>query len=276
MVQFPFPTPPATPLFRLPVVVAVAALLTTALHARPGDSTESAAGRSPVLLGGFLGPVFGISSPEFADAYTQFGGGPFSMDAPLSIGASTKTTVGDGLRAGASVEAYRGRFQDNYTQVVATGSGDTVLGFRNIYQDMQVKVLPVFVTLEVVPVQAQFRTYAGIGVGLAYTEVFWQETVTSTLFGDRRTGGLHIDEQRFAPAFRLYTGVELGFDRERGQAGLHSLTIEARYSYIPLSLPLLAGVAAQVDDAPEHWREPMTLTAGGLSLAVGVVVQFLR
>ncbi len=246
--------------------------------ARPAsDSASTSAKRTPILLGVFVSPVFGITAPEFANEYRQISNTLFAFDSPLAIGATTKTTIGQ-FRVGASVEAYRARFQDNYRQnfIKLDSFGDTVRGFRGIYQDFNIKVLPVFATIEVVPVAAQFRTYAGAGIGIAYTEIFWSETINSTDPLDIRTGGVHIDETRFIPAFRLYTGMELGFDRSEGNSPLHSLFIEVRYSFISTSLPLLERVFPQVDRAPAAWKESFSVRTGGFAIAAGIALQFSR
>ena len=233
--------------------------------------------RTPILLGVFVSPVFGISAPDFAREYGQIGKTAFSFDSPLALGATTKTTVSR-FRIGASVEAYRARFQDNYRQdfVGLNAFGDTVRGFRGIYQDFNLKVLPVFATVEIVPVSSQFRTYAGAGVGVAYSEVFWSETVSSTNPSDSRTGGVYVDEQRFAPAFRLYTGIELGFDPTETASLLHSLFIEARYSHISTSLPLLEQLSSQVQNAPAGWKDRFSIRMGGFALVAGLTLQFRR
>ena len=233
--------------------------------------------RSPLLLGVFLSPVFGIAAPEFAQEYERISNTLFSFDSPLAFGATTKA-VFDQFRIGVSAEAYRTRFQDNYQQDFAypDGFGDTIRGFRGIYQDFHIKVLPVFATIEVVPIRAQFRTYAGVGLGMAYTDIYWSEAVASTDPTDRRKGGVHVNEQRFAPAFRLYSGIELGFDRVEGTSLLHSLFIEARYSSIPVSLPLLEGIATQMEGAPAGWNDRFSIQTGGFAIVAGLTLQFRK
>lgn len=232
-----------------------------------------------IMLGGFVSSVLGVGSSDFTAEYGRLGGTSFAFTPPLSFGVTTKIALTENLWGGASLESYRAHFQDSYFQNFMRMDGfDTVRGFRNIYQDMQLKVLPVFVTLEYAPVQAQFRTYAGIGAGLAYTEVYWFESVSSSQQQDKRRGGLRMDDHYFSPAARIYARMELGFDRPQQEQGvmLHSLYVEARYSYIPVSLPLLRDVAQQIDDAPARWQDDITFQAGGLALALGINLQFLR
>jgi hypothetical protein len=242
------------------------------------DTTRPVARRT-ILLGGFVSSVLGMGSSDFAAEYGLLGGTTFAFPPPLAFGVTTRIAVTEHLWGGAVLETYRARFQDSYFQNFTRMDGfDTVRGFRNIYQDMQLKVLPVFVTLEYAPVQAQFRTFAGVGVGVAYTEAYWFESVSSSQQQDSRRSGLRIDDQFFSPAARIYARMELGFDRPQQEQGamLHSIYIEARYSYIPVSLPLLKNVASQVDEAPAHWQENSTFQAGGLSVALGLNLQFLR
>lgn len=246
---------------------------------KDSSRTQTYGRKQPILLGAFGASVLGISSAEFSQEYQRLGGTGVVFDAPLSLGVHTKIAVGNGLRVGGTAEGYRARFQDNYRQhVERTTEVDTIRGFRDVYQDMQIKVVPVFATIEVVPVQAQFRTYAGVGVGIAYAQVYWYEALSSSLVGDKRVGGLHLDEQVLAPAARLYTGIELGFDpnRTHQKVALHSLFFEARYSYIPLASPLLRTVANQTQDAPAYWQNPVSIHAGGFSLVVGLTVEFAR
>lgn len=260
------------------VILVFTSVLSGSLFAQAQDTTVAET-RRRILLGGFISPVFGMGSPEFAAEYGRLGGAGFSFTPPLSFGVSTRIALTQSLWGGASVEGYRAHFQDSYSQNFIVMDGfDTLRGFRSIYQDMQLKVLPVFVLLEYAPVQAQFRTSAGIGLGLAYTEVYWFESLASSRQQDSRRGGLRVDEHHFSPAARVYARMELGFDQVQREQGamLHSLYVEARYSYIPVSLPLLRDIAQQIDDAPAHWRDDITFQAGGLAFAVGINLQFLR
>lgn len=240
------------------------------------DSSKVPNRRNSVLLCVFAAPVFGVESPGFARAYSAFGPPPFSFDSPLSLGAIGKTLVGS-LRVGVSVEAYRARFQDNYQQTTEQSNafGEKVPGFRSIYQDFTVKVLPVFATVEVVPVRAQFHTYAGMGVGAAYVAMYWNESVRYSNPSDKRKGGLYVDEVRVVPAARLYAGIELGFDRIGEKPSLlNSLFVETRYSFIPASLPLLQRIAPQMDSPPAGWDAPVGVQTGGFSLAMGITLHF--
>lgn len=259
-------------------VVVLTAAVPVVLPAQQ-DTTSPPAVQRRILLSGFAASVFGLGSPDFATEYRKLGGAGFSFDPPLSLGVSTRIALTRNLWGGASAEGYRAHFQDSYFQDITRTDGfDTLRGFRNIYQDMQLKVLPVFITLDYAPVQAQFRTYAGVGLGLAYTEVYWFESVSSSFPQDNRRGGLHVEEQRFAPAARVHARMELGFDRPQREEGavLHSVYVEARYTWIPVSLPLLRNVAGQTDEPPQRWQDSFTLQAGGLALAVGVSLQFVQ
>ncbi len=248
------------------------------------DETLTAAApkqRDPVALGLFMGPLFGPTAIDLFDTYNSVLGGPGrEFDASSLIGATTRIPAGDYFRISLSLESYSLRFSESYSQEIfpdGRGTPDKPkrpVGSRTISEDMQVRVIPAFLSLEVMPVKSQFQTYAGLGVGAAFGWVFWSEAVASTWSDDTRSGGLHLDENYVAPAARIYAGTQLGFDEHAHGSSLHSMFVEARYSFIGASFPFFSAISDQFDPPIQALDDDYRLNAGGFSIVAGITIEF--
>jgi hypothetical protein len=145
-----------------------------------------------------------------------------------------------------------------------------IIGSRELEESISLKSIPILLCTEFSPISSQFNTYIGIGLGCSFTRFSWQETVQSTVNGDKRIGGLLYDNSSVVPALRLYTGIRLGFDSKftnRENAG--SLIIEARYSHIPYSVYPFE-VLSQQNSLSQIQNEEVTVGASAVSLMIGL------
>ena len=237
--------------------------------------------RDPVALGLYMGPLYGPTAIDLFDTYNAVLGGPGKdFEASALIGAATRIPAGDYFRISLSLESYSLRFSESYSQEIypeGRGTPDnprSPVGTRTLSEDMQVRVIPAFLSLEVMPVKSQFQTYAGVGLGAAFGWVFWSEAVSTTWSDDTRSGGLHLDENYVAPAARIYAGTQLGFDEHAQGSSLHSMFVEARYSFVGASFPFFAAISDQFDPPIQALDDDYRLNAGGFSLVVGITIEF--
>lgn len=257
-----------------------------AMDNEDGENDETLAAtppkqRDPVALGLYMGPLFGPTAIDLFNTYNSVLGGPGEeFEASSLIGATTRIPAGEYFRISLSLESYSLRFSESYSQEIfpdGRGTPDNPLksvGTRTLSEDMQVRVIPAFLSLEVMPVKSQFQTYAGVGVGAAFGWAFWSEAVSTSWSDDTRAGGLHLDENYIAPAARIYAGTQLGFDEHAKGSSLHSMFVEARYSFIGASFPFFSAISDQFDPPIQALDDDYRLNAGGFSLVVGITIEF--
>ncbi|HYF04411.1 MAG TPA: hypothetical protein VEC36_13590 [Patescibacteria group bacterium] len=255
-----------------------------ASYARAQDTTiiaRTVANAKPdymLIVSGSVGAVFGVGGYEFAQEYNNpftIGGQGQSFDVPLNIGGTAKFAFSK-LRYGLAGDFSKAVMPDNYSQAVVVLKNNQLdtLGFRDVSSNLSVSSIPLLVTVEFMPVEAQFSTYVGLGAGIAFNSVFWSESLASSVPADPRKGGVYIDESQITPAGRVYAGVELDFDKRRtSHSILGSLLLEVRYTYIPVSAPLLKEFA-KLPGAPSAWSEDFRIGGSGLGINIGVSVEF--
>ncbi len=253
----------------------------TALQEAEVLPQDSSARQRSILMSVFFAPAFGASADDFFDVYQQeLGGLGRTFESPFALGASSKIFADEWLRLGLSIETSILRFTDTFNQIVfeERSSGDSIIpvrvGTRTLSEDIQMRTIPVFLTAEIMPVKAQFKTYAGAGLGASFGWIFWNEGVGSTVDDDLRVGGTHIDQGYVAPAARLYVGTQLGFDEYSTGSALHSLFIEVRYTYIGAFLPMFDEIAEQFEDPSELFQDDFLINPGGISIAIGLSFEF--
>jgi hypothetical protein len=232
-----------------------------------------------LIVTGWVGGVYGVSASEFFKEYQNpftIGGQASTFNIPLSYGASVKAAASPDLRYGLNGEFFKAVMQDNYTQQVVIPANDEIdtIGARTVGSGLSVSSVPIIASIEYIPVESQFATYFGIGAGISFNKIYWSETVASTISNDPRRGGEYVNESNISPAARIYAGVELDFDKRRRAASiLGSLLLEVRYTYIPVSAPLLKQFSS-FPGAPARWSEDFQVGGSGLGLSLGISVEF--
>lgn len=225
----------------------------------------------------YAGPKFGYGSSDFSESYlSYFGGKNNQYNAKLAFGASFKFEPFEGVRFGFLGEYAQTGFTDIYKQLIKPHKDSASVGERSIEQQFAVTSYPILLTAEVVPSKNQFRTYIGAGLGVGIANVSWKETLNSSLINDLRTGGDYVNDTYFAPAFTLYTGIELGFDKKAKQSIFAGVQIEARYIYTGVSAPLFEKAKKQFVSAPSSWSESVYVGASAFAINVGVFFQLTK
>jgi len=109
-----------------------------------------------------------------------------------------------------------------------------------------------------------------------YSEINWKENVESGYSDDSRTSSTVLDEKKVYPVFRIYSGVELGFDKQPGSNFLGSFIIEAGYTFIVRYTEIYSNLTEQFSPAPEGWSKSYAIFPGYINLSIGLSFNFQR
>ncbi|HRK59339.1 MAG TPA: outer membrane beta-barrel protein [Candidatus Kapabacteria bacterium] len=229
------------------------------------------------MLSFYVGPKFGYGSADFTKNYFQyFGGRNNEYDAKLAIGGSAKFEFIEGIRFGMTAEYANTGFTEMYTQSVRSSLDSQTIGQRAIEQQLAINSIPVLLTAEFVPSSNQFRTYVGGGLGINIGKITWTEKLRSSFPNDIRTGGEYINSTLVGPAFTLYSGIEMSFDKKLKQSVIAGILIEARYVYSGLDAPFFEKAKTQFVNPPASWNDTFYAGTSSFAVNVGVFFQFMK
>lgn len=230
-----------------------------------------------ILFNARIGFQFGLKTKEFFENY-RYALGVKNPDfaPPFTLGTALKVDLGT-WRLGIDGEYFNANIDELQDVAVRNLPDTTVRGSRKLSESVSLRLIPLLLTAEFIPIQAQFRTYIGMGAGIGMARMTWTEKVTSTVANDSRTGGSLVDDSKTVPALRLYGGVQLGYDRMRsGSSHFGSLIIEARYTYMPYTVAAFRKIAGQFSAPLPSWNNEFTIGASALSLQIGVQFNLSR
>lgn len=229
------------------------------------------------MLSVYTGPKFGYGSADFTRNYFQyFGGKNNEYDAKLAIGASAKFEFIEGMRFGINAEYANTGFTEMYTQIVRSPLDSQKIGQRTIEQQLTINSIPILLTAEFVPFQSQFRTYVGGGLGINIGNIRWNEKLRSSFPNDARTGGEYINTTLVGPAFTLYSGIEMSFDKKLRQSLIAGILIEARYVYSGLYAPFFEKAKSQFSSPPSAWNDTFYAGTSSFAVNIGIFFQFTK
>lgn len=223
------------------------------------------------------GIQLGISGKNFIDKYVNYLSVPESpsFNTPFSYGVTLTLDRGN-VRYGLDVERFTTGFQQS-AEVTVRDAGGAVIGNRSLVEDLNLSCLPTIAYIEFAPVLAQFHTFYGVGAGVNFASLNWNEKVSSDIVGDRRVGGTLISESKVIPALRFHTGIHLGYDRQRsGKDHFGSLVIQLRYTYMPYTTEPFRVLGLQEPRALAQNNEEFTIGASSLSLQLGIEFNLTR
>lgn len=229
------------------------------------------------MLSVYMGPKFGYGSADFTKNYFQyFGGKNNEYDAKLAFGASARFEFIEGIRFGINAEYANTGFTEMYTQIMRSPLDSQKVGQRTIEQQLTINSIPILLTGEIVPFQNQFRTYIGGGLGINIGNIRWTEKLRSSFPNDLRTGGEYINTTLVGPAFTLYSGIEMSFDKKLKQSLIAGFLIEARYVYSGLYAPFFEKAKSQFISPPSSWNDTFYAGTSSFAVNVGVFFQFTK
>lgn len=229
----------------------------------------------PVRVSLDVGSVMGIHSADFFRDYKRVLGGPSStFNAPEVLRVGVGSYQVPDVAFGLATSYYRAVVRETYLTQPALLDTTVRTPTQTLSQDIALTAVPVFATVDYVPMQRQFTTYVGVGLGLCVTSIRWDETTSVSQAVGARLSGERYRASHIVPAAMVRAGVSLGLDQRLSTTTSAAVHIEVTYSYIPVRAPLFERVASQVPQLLSL-RDPYTIQVGGIGLHAGVSL-FLR
>ena len=219
------------------------------------------------------GIVLGADAENFFDIYQkELGGIKDRFRFTAIFGAGTKIQIFENIRLGLNAGFYEASINDGYTREVTVDEEKLTYVYD---QKFKSRSIPLFISFDYLPFMTnQFRTFTGIGGGMEYNEITWNETLTSPDQFDIRDGGEHINDKYFWPYLRVFTGIELGFDKRNIHTILGSLVIELSYSHTFKQIKIFEDLQEEFREPPSSFFENYSLLNGYLSLNIGLSLNF--
>jgi hypothetical protein len=221
------------------------------------------------------GSGFIANSYKFFDIYNKVLGGKISEFKILPVyGIGTKVMFTPEIRFGISAEFAETKINESVFQIVQTKDEK---GSRIMSEDFVLRQLPVFLTAEYVPYSSwQFKTFAGSGLGVNIALTRWSENIKSSLIDDKRISGMQYNSVDLLPALKIYSGLELGFDRMTNLHFLGSLIIQFSYTHFFGGVDLYKTVRKQYDVIPQEINDTLIPVQGYLTFGIAVSFNFNR
>jgi len=219
------------------------------------------------------GVAFFSSGVEFFDIYkNEFGGLVNYYKTFPEVGVSVKVQLNDTWRIALSADYTEARIKDSYFQD-QTSFGSKF--YRFIGQDITFRQLPILVNLEYNPYWlTQFRTFAGLGLGINANYTLWNEQVNSNLVYDKRISGTKYNDLDILGSYKIYTAVDLGFDKKTLDHFLASLILQVSYTGFLGNIDLFNKVKNEFENVPPLFYDGVLPISGYFSVNLALSFNF--
>jgi hypothetical protein len=220
-----------------------------------------------------LGYPAGPNAEDFFNIYHKYvGGSNDDFRVTPIVGVGTKFTLKKTYKVGLLFYYYQSSFKDNFVQkILPTPESNE----RWVSEDLVINSYPLFVTFEFNPyLKSQFNSYYGIGLGCNFGNVDWTETVIVSEPGDRRKGGVLVNESTYSLVGRAYVGLELGFDKKSRKYLLGGLIFEAAYVYDSRRIDMFDKLYTQFFVKHEEFKNKYPMIPGIFELSMAVSLVF--
>lgn len=219
----------------------------------------------------YLGFPLAVESDDFLNAYHNgIGGKGTKITTSPLFGVCLRASISPKIRMGISADYFNSSFQDYFEEININSNLS-----RTYWEKINSKTLPVLISLDYSAAKGQFKSYIGFGIGAAFNSIKWEETVNSNKINDKRFGGVIFNKTVIAPAFRIQSGLELGFNDEPGREFLGSLIIQAQYTYMYSRIDIFKYVRNQIQMPDADIKEKYAFIPGFLSLNLALSLNLL-
>ena len=239
-------------------------------HTPDAQSANRAVPPNALLVNLRVGPEAGLSASDFFRVVEQTtGASSMSFSAPVCYHAALKVRRGvwaAGIDAG-YIETTASGFGD--VDVYSARIPDLYVGMRSSNHQVKIESIPIALCVEYNPSTSQFREFVGAGIGASFTNVRWNEEVSSTVVGDRLQSGLRFARRAPVPLARISAGVELCFDNYfHRSAG--SILVELSYTYAPNLVTPFASLPESDTRFIDRQSDKLSIGAGAVRLLIGL------
>jgi hypothetical protein len=158
------------------------------------------------------------------------------------------------------------------------GDSSTGVVVASMEENFSLSVIPAMIGIEYSPIYSQFSSYVGVGFGAAVSSSTWNSVVRRQTPSDFYRPERNLHGFGVVPAARLYTGVDLRFDRYlQSGSPFRGIFLEASFLVLPVAANYFKEIRHQGRDIPVLPAEDnATLNVGGFTISLGVNLQFLR
>ena len=217
----------------------------------------------------------GLHSADFFRDYRRYLMGPSStFNAPEVMRVGIGSYQLDDVAFGLTTSYYRAVVRETYLAQPSRLDSTIRMPTQMLSQEIVGTAIPVFAMLDYVPLQRQFATYVGAGLGLCVASLQWTETASASQAVGARTSGERYRATHIVPAAMVRAGVSLGLDQRLSVSTSAAVHIEVCYTYIPVHAPMFERIADQFPNATSM-QQPYAIQMGGIGLHAGVSF-FLR
>ncbi len=154
---------------------------------------------------------------------------------------------------------------------------DTLVPAAQIQEELSVTGFALLGGLEYSPVASQFSSYIGASAGLGFLASSWFTTLRT--FGNQTYSRprINLDDTRVYPAVRLYSGVDLRFDRtDVNRSIVRGVFVEAAWLWLPVTADYFGPIRDLSQNLPLLPQErSATLDVGGFSVGIGINLQLI-
>jgi len=218
-----------------------------------------------------IGHSVSNQNKQFFEIYNSIiGGNSNEFRQSPTVNFSTKYSFRDIYRMGFSISYLELSLYDSFNQKINNSSSSS----RDIIENINWTDFPVLYIFEINPRQEhQFKSYAGVGLGLTISKVEWTEEI-STYDWDIRQGGTNYDKFQFFPTIRLYAGTELGFDKENKHSMLGGITIEPRLNYVFRKIDFFSVISNQFESSKSDLNNSFWFNNFIFEINIGITLNF--
>ncbi len=215
------------------------------------------------------GAHFILNSSEFFEKYREISGGNVNyFRVQPDINAALGFNISKKFKLNFSINYFQANFEEYFVSDIAPGISS------DINENFEIKSIPFITNLEYIPTNGQFRTFVGLGAGLSYNKISWQENIPANNPDLLRTGGRLYDKETLLPVLRISSGLELGFDHALAGNIYWGVIFTSSYTHIFRYPEIFSGIGKQLYQAPDYIDDNIELIPGSLSLNLGFYLNF--
>lgn len=220
-----------------------------------------------VLAGG----AFSTGTHDFFDEYNNvIGGNQNSFTNPLLYGVGLKLQLDEGYRFSLTADMLGSNINEIFEETLIHNN---IMVTRQFYENLDASTIPVILGIELLPIDGQFRTYAGFGAGVSISSIKWDENIYDYDKKNKELSGVKYSSNGILPTIRFYAGLELGFDKRGREGFISSLIVEPRFTYIFRNERILNNIKERFDDR-DGWDKGFLISPAFVEIVVGLTFNF--
>lgn len=225
-----------------------------------------------------FGNLIGNGVAEFFDIYNMVMKKGVNLESTegfsnsLSWKFAYKLKVKEKYRIGIEALYYETKMYDLYDEDAIYFSEHYS---RKHIQEVIFKSIPFLISFDYLPFsKSQFRTYYGISIGVTSSEIKWNEEVLTPVDKDPRKDGISINDNEIFGTYRIYSGLELGFDKEEKKSFFGGVIFEIGLTHILNKYKVFASLNNQLTKPKEELKQEIKILPLYISMNMGISFNF--